>query len=129
MAAFWSIESSCTIMYIVDSNPLTKSCHLFSIYNQPFLLYPSQLSNVISLPKHPYYLYRFWPIWGTGSATLAHLIAPCGFPPVQVEHRLIVHFPSCSSKTGGLRVVYVASLPSLANRYTWVLTSCCFTTA
>ena len=37
----------------------------------------------------------------TGSATWAHLMAPCGFPTIQVEYRPIVHLPSCSCKTGG----------------------------
>ena len=38
----------------------------------------------------------------TGSATWAHLMAPCGFPTIQVEYRPIAHLPSCSRKTGGL---------------------------
>ena len=46
----------------------------------------------------PYIL--FWPIWATGSATWAYLMAPCGFP-LQVEYRPVVHLPSCSRKTGG----------------------------
>ena len=37
----------------------------------------------------------------TGSATWAHLMAPCGFPTIQVQYRPIVHLPSCSRKAGG----------------------------
>ena len=44
----------------------------------------------------------FWPIWVTGSATRAHLMASCGFPTIQVEYQPIVHLPSCSRKAGGL---------------------------
>ena len=44
----------------------------------------------------------FWPIWAPGSATWAHLMAPCSFPTIQVEYRPIVHLPSCSCKAGGL---------------------------